>query len=810
MRLYLAPAGQGKTAFLLDKIIELRRQDLLAPAWVIVPNQMQASAFRRRLAEAGGALAVEVTTFYRLYARILAAAGLPKPRLHDPVQHRLLRAVVDTLSDEGQLQYYAPLRDKPGFLRRLRDVILELKQARVEPEDLHQALAQEEPALHELAAIYSRYQAWLHELDWADAEGLGWLAAQALERDPHLVGDVRLLAVDGFDEFNPTQVAVLRLLAQRVPATVITLTGELPDDSAALMPPDHDGRDAYRRFRRAAQELARHCPELEIHSLPRPHTPTPGILRHLERSLFVRTHAPSPESVSSPLPLILVEARNRHDEVRVALRWLKHLIVEERVQPSDCAVLARELAPYRPYLSEVASEYGLPLHLAGGEELLDNPCVAALLTLAELPILDWPQREVLESWRSPYFDWTHLLTGQDCFDTIEQAAQRLAEMVRASRVMAGLDQWQEAFRRRVAIQALDEIEEEDRSLRQGPIGREAEALQIIFDAFVRRLTPREHAPLEEHVAWLEDLIGPDPVLQPEARTAPTTDPVTHLGVVARARESQDTAERDISALQTLKDLLRGLLLADVVSRSLTHASADADVPYQRFFDELRGAAEATTYRIPPPEGGGIPALSVLQARGISFRAVALLGLSEGEFPRREQEDPVLTESARNSLRARGLPLTSRLRGDEITLFYEAVTRARHYLLLTRPALTDDGQPWLASPYWNEVTRVCGVTPSPADQMFPPASPAEYLAMVRNPPEDGEYAAVWDHVRHTARVLRARLEQEAAGAYEGDLSAITSCLQQHYRPTYVWSSSSLETYAACPFQFFVSRALGLEA
>ena len=75
MRLLLAPAGHGKTAHVIDQIRAVRATGSLASIWVILPNQEQVSAFRRRLAQAGGALAVEIDTFYGVYARLLAHGG---------------------------------------------------------------------------------------------------------------------------------------------------------------------------------------------------------------------------------------------------------------------------------------------------------------------------------------------------------------------------------------------------------------------------------------------------------------------------------------------------------------------------------------------------------------------------------------------------------------------------------------------------------------------------------------------------------------------------------------------------------------
>ena len=62
--------------------------------------------------------------------------------------------------------------------------------------------------------------------DWVDADGQGWLAAIALEQNPSLLSGLSLF-VDGFDEFNPTQLHLLRLLAGRASVCTVTLAGDL-------------------------------------------------------------------------------------------------------------------------------------------------------------------------------------------------------------------------------------------------------------------------------------------------------------------------------------------------------------------------------------------------------------------------------------------------------------------------------------------------------------------------------------------------------------------------------------------------------
>ena len=397
-RLLLAPAGHGKTEQLIRRIRQILSEEPLAPVLVIVPNAIQAAGFRQRLVAAGGALGVEVYTFHTLYAELLIQAGQPMPLLTDPVRIRLLRAIVDDLCERGRIRHYVTLRNRPGFITLLRNDIEELKRARIFPADFAAATRDLLPRLGEVALVYSEYQDWLQRNNWADNEGRGWLAAIALESNPDLGAATRFLAVSGFDEFNPTQLAVLSLLAKRATETIITLTGDL----------ERPQRPAQRRFQRAQKAIVSSL-GIEPERMDSSSMLMPAIAQ-VESSLFEFTRPElanqKSEIVTPQSEIDFIEAQTRTAEVRAALRWLKARIVRDGMALADVAVLARDIEPYRPFLEETAAEFGIPLRIVGGQQLIENPAVAALLSLLSLHVDDWPRRPVLDTWRSPYFDWS--------------------------------------------------------------------------------------------------------------------------------------------------------------------------------------------------------------------------------------------------------------------------------------------------------------------------------------------------------------------------------------------------------------------
>lgn len=797
----LAPAAAGKTEYCINHIRAARAGEPLAPVWVIVPDAGQVRAFRNRLAHSGGALNVHVVTFSTLYAELLALAGRALPRLDEPVLHRLLLAVVNELATNGRLHYYAPLKDKPGFYHALRQNIRELKRSRIEPATLAEAVAGQPPRLQEIALIYGRYQQWLRQEELADDEGRGWLAEIILEQHSNLCAGWRLLIIDGFDEFNPTQLAVLSRLARQAQETVATLTGSPAP------------RLAHRRFDRARAALIETLGVTPT-PLPEAHVRLAPPLAHIEAMLFEPHAAPLPAGASA---LTLLEAPNRAREVRAALRWLKQRHVQQGVPLSQLALLAYDLEAYRPFLEETAAEFGLPLQISQGTRLHQNPAIAALLDLLSLPWRSWPRRLLLEAWCSPYFDWSTEQIWPGDADSLAAAAYE-------GQVIAGLDQWRETLNRlaRAAPQTADQNAAEamdETAVLTAPRGPQAAALRQKLDAFVARLQTAPQATLRQYVGWLETLIGEDPDLAAPRRP---WQQANSLGVVHRARYGPDgqrlsTGERDVAALQQLKDVLRSLVFAE------SALGENQPISYRQFWQELYGAIEAATYHVPPPQGQeALMALPVLAARGLSFHATALLGLSEGEFPRPLPYDPLLREPDRELLLERGAALEIRDVGDQVTLFYEAVTRARAQLLVTRSYLADDGQRWEPSPYWEQLARHSGaqsVTIRSADKLplSAAASAPEFLAALAQSglpaaalaglPGEQRLRTGWRRVQAGAAVLAARAAEQALGPFEGDLTHLQAALARRYGPERPWSASRLESYAVCAFSFFAGYALG---
>jgi ATP-dependent helicase/DNAse subunit B len=774
----LAPAASGKTRWCIDKVRATLHAMPLSEVWVVLPDRNQASAFRRRLAESGGALGTRVVIFAELYVELVALAGKQIPVASDQIIARLTRRAIDDLAQNNRLPLYGRIHALPGFARAVADLIAEWKRAQVPPDRLRAAVAGHGQWLNELAAIYERYELELGKLGWTDPPGLAWLAIDSLASNDALANNWQLLLADGFDSFPPIALETLQLLARRVRETVITLSGDVAMS-----------RPAYRRFARTLEQL-RQALNPSVETLEPFRAAVPA-LAHLATGLFEQNTSPAPASAN----VQFLEARTPALEAREALRWLKAHIVRDGVRTDQCAIIARELSRYRPCLRGAAAEFGLPLRFLGIEPLTSNPLVAAIMDALQLPLHNWPRRGLLDALRAPYFSL------EPC-GLSDQDAALFDEVAHVGQIIEGLDDWREVLSELSGHTRVRAEDDEDGGVLSLPDGPEAQRLLNGLTEFVRRLTPDREGTLGTYLRWVEELV----------RTT-----TAGLGVIDRISRLGDRADRDQVALQAFGESLRVLAVTE------TALGERARISYEQFYSDLLGCIESAGYQPDDLKVRRQPSIYVGNlntTRGVPYEAVAILGLSEGVFPSPVRPDPFLPDEERESLAQQGLPLEPRLRSDQQNLFYEAVTRATRFLLLARPYLADDGERWEPSPYWMEARALFGAEPRAEPRMVRSAqprdlreacSPGELVhALIASDVLPKSYQSIepeWLAARYAAAILRARLARVASGEFEGAAESLAGRLR-HRATTKPWSASRLETYAACAYSFYTSSSLGL--
>ena len=769
IELLIARAMGGKTQTCIERIRAVKQDDALAQVWVLVPNPQAAAQFKARLAEAGGGMGVSVGEFRYFYKELFEENGVFTPIISSALSHRLIQETVREAFDSGELIHYAAIKDKPGFITVLRDAFAELRSAMVHPQSFLDYTNDATPARRELAILYQRFLNKLNEIGWNDSEGQAWLAIKALEADHALASRFSLVIVDGFTAFTAAQRQFLKLLAQQAGEILITLTGARTS-----------GRVVYRRSQKVLDDLRADL-SLEINDAPigrdgvatTPHTFLPQPIQHMERHIF-ETGAVEQLDLTEP---ILLEARSQAEEAREALRWIKRLHVRQGIPLNACAIYCSDLQTYQPLLRAAANEFGVNIHFSQRDPLAGSPAILALLNLLNLPLEDYLIRSLLNAFHSPYFDFS--LENQDIEDLEKVALEAV--------IVNGRGQWDDAWKMLEAKrQYLAEDLDEERSRPSLTDGIDLQALKARLDRFWERF--EQIGATCSQTDWIDWL---------EAR-------LNKLGFYENI-----STERDQAACKALGEVLRAMVVTEKVL-------GPGEVDYAQFLADLQaGLKGAGLEDDRATRQNAVFAGKLVEARATRYLAVALLGFSEGLFPVVENPDPFLDEELRHDL-----GLDQRLQRDQESTFYQAFTRADTHLLMTRPYLSEDGERWEPSPYWQATTRlftksaVVRIQRTDDRAQSEAASPQELLFWSVQQGkldinENEELKTRRKNLDNSHVILDARRAKHARGTYEGDLSQISVLLADRFSKEQVWSASRLEAYSDCPYRFFTNAVLNLE-
>ncbi len=797
------PAVAGKTDAAVQIYNHFNDSNASSNCILLTPNPHSVAYMQNRLldVEDGNSKSEEillnpqVMTFADLGERILLNKDKTPATLSAFARRLLLRRITDQLMDEEKLPHLAPIGDTPGLMDTLDRSIAELKRAAVEPDDFLKLCNTQRPhaggrvkdKLRDLAEIYARYQNHLRESDTYDPEGRMWQARATLaslsgnEAISPLEG-VRSIVADGFTDFTPTQLEILRLLSSRLERIVITLP--LGDDNRQRM-----WRWTQRTLENIRRVFADDMLEIQLkgdsagRQRPAPLSPAWDNLFTLE-----------PDLCKPPEEMQIISAADIEAEVTAVAKRIKALLFAG-ARPGDIAVVIRSMEAYREPIRRIFGDCEIPVNVPGCA-LGDSPAIRYLLEAASLP----PQFEfnhVLRVIKSSYF------LPEALGDFTEQTIRNAEWLIRNGNVLGGRDAYREAAERITkSYKPQKDTGDDENFCRRSQMPPDdiriaANMLEKLFEVI-----ESSHNSDNGGVNLLK--IGDE------------------LGIYQSAcrHRREELVADDLRALGEVAKLL----------------AAQKDNPP---VEHLRRALQASSA---PSAGGGraVDVLEVLQARSMRYRHVFMLGVGEGQFPRKFMEGSLLSEDQKARLNEAGFALDRRddLTAREMLLFYLGVSRADETLTLsfsqgaTASGTGGQGQPScflqsLCEPFGGlDVMRMQYIPPGRFLPECDDVTSARHAAIAAVAgmfeDNDGRYnpALSWaagqcpqklQNVAMGLWALHRRWKRGPCDEFDGRINSKQhlAALDCRYGMDVPFSSSQLNTYGQCPWWFFATYVLGLE-
>jgi len=355
------------------------------------------------------------------------------------------------------------------------------------------------------------------------------------------------------------------------------------------------------------------------------------LLRRMQGDLFHRRATPSgplrKEVDAGDASLQFHACHTRLRELQVLHDRLRALLEDDRfdppLQPREIAVLAPDIDPYVPYLDAVFGGRGrndaIPWAVADASPLAGEPLAAVFLRLLALPVSRFGLEEMLDLLASPPLAEAAGLDGT--------AFERLHAWLHEAGARWGLDA---AHRARLGAPEDD-----------------AYTWQFALD----RLLLGHATDGDALVGGEGQVVAPWTELEGGALDALDTL-LRLLRVLARHQRLLGEAMPPERWRERLLELLKALLprtpasrsgerayerlckLIDGFAKEATQAGFDAPVPAEvvrAHFAEVLGEADTRA----PLLTGGVSFARMVPMRLLPFRVICLLGMNDGDFPRRD-------------------------------------------------------------------------------------------------------------------------------------------------------------------------------
>lgn len=769
-RLVTGAITRGLFESFRDDVAAWTRADPLAPGVVLVGSNLLALWLGRRLALEGAPhLGLRFCTFVDL-ARTLAAPRIARFEPLPPGGRALLARTLVRAGGAARDDYFAPVADRPGFPHRLAATFGDLDDGGFAEaaERLASAWPEDDAKLRSVLRFYAAYRARIagRFVNTSDC-----IRAAALEapRFRDAFGTDRF-ALYGFYDFTEVQRALLAALA--APGAALHVSAYAPDPEL----PGH-------AFAREGVAFLEGLGLGRERAAPLAPPGAPRDLELLRERLFAPVEAaPRSAAAAAHAGLEVVSAPGEVEEVREIARSILRLAREEGIPFREIAVLLRNPDAYSALIREVFEHagirfflhQGLPLSATGAGRGFDLLFALAGTEFARQEVIDFLTAAPLAPERVPPAGFSPSLWNL--------ATKRAG-------IVAKRAEW---------IERLARVQGDDVS------GAERAAAAALLALVV---------PLMDDVAAL-------PRAASWSRFA---------GEAARMLDAwiAPSPERD-----AIVAILEGLAANDALV---------GDTTLEDFRAAARDAIGSATQKVGHFGIDSVTVTDVKRARGLVFRAVFVPGVVERAFPAPPSQDPILLDADRAELRATGAGRLSdgraRAREEEI-LFAIAMASATERIVLSYPRFESgaarertpspfvlraaeahagrrfDFASLAEAPGFRRVPLLGGALLDP-DRALTVSERRAAVALGAPPPLRAALVARLGsaHAGFARAVAQwdARWRSAALDAHSGRLSANAARRLRAAHPVLAeaLSPSAMETYAACPYRFFLKHAIGLE-
>ena len=796
MQAILGPFHPHLENSLVEEILQYKATDLLSPLLVLVPSDALRRHLKTLLTRERNLSFVhlQLLSFHQLSAKLFAEArGLDPPILRDDLfLEEALRQIIRTR--QPGTEAFSGIEERAGGCAALWQSLRDLRDGLVQPDVAVEALREGhfDPRTKErtanLLVMLQTLLSFCQEHGILDHSTLDKFAIAQAPASAFLRQFAQIFYY-GFYDLTQIQVDLLHAVAQTYPTTLFF--------PLLKTQPAHEAWQFAERFYagyvqgRAGSETTKNLVIECEHGTDLPQ----------RFAIFDRDG----ERQYRPLPADwhcrIFNTFGIDDEISAVAKEILLLAGENGMAFDQIGVVARSLDGYGAKIKKVFAQHQIPITGSIEEPVVQFPLAKAAILLMNLAAKDYLRSHVIDLMSSPYFrfDGSAHQASELRPDLWDLATRELA-------ICRGMKEWQRIDRYTVEGMKLSQISDDDeRRIVEIPAAQLRALATILkgIDQVLSRLP--EHASWTDYAdSWKQLFAG-------------------YLGI--GPEPAGDFSAADSLICKQIIDTLDEISGLDAV---------EPDVSLRHFSETFQHWLERSTIVETEKNVCGVAVSSASAARGIKFRALFIVGMNEGAFPRTIREDAFLRDRDREVLeRDLGYKVSQKLAAfdEEKLVFTLLVNSVTERLYCSFQRSDESGRVLAPSWYLEELKRA--LSSAPQRQFAEQTIPRSTIDKVSCRPFDreesllpGELAIRLNLAGRDSRSL-IQTANLSPGLYEQGLKTIAAIDLSTERldafdgmidtPSRHWlrfsnhglSPTALELYARCPFQYFARQVLGLQ-
>lgn len=461
--------------------------------------------------------------------------------------------------------------------------------------------------------------------------------------------------------------------------------------------------------------------------------------------------------------ITVIKGRNTEEEIELIAKQIKTMIIDEKVEPNKICVVFNLISDFSPLVRDVFERFGIPFNLTDRTSLDQSPPIISIINLLEIAENDFYYKNIFRAFSGRFLNSLEINTVN-----LNLVASKL-------KIVSGYQNWL-----RTIENEIENHSDEDEKI-------SIDRLRLAIDDLTR----------------IEEILKPfTQKLAPSEFFNTLNKFITKSSLSLAVLEGHpDYREEDIAALTTFIETIEEIL-------HLIEKQNNQEKKYSLNFylDQIKTACSWARFNIKGRSDYGVLVTSVDEIRGLDFDYLFIAGLNDGIFPTRYKPEIFFSGSF---VKKEIIHQT-----EERYHFYQALAAWRKQLYLSYSSIGDDRE-LVESNFLKDFLGLFDVKEITYNSFNGIAFSDEELQinMGRQINFDESKVSTELNYQNLKRKIDASKKRinvpHEEFTYNGFIAIsgndeTKESLQEFVNREY--SISQLETYAKCPFKYFLQYIL----